>query len=267
MNIEIEKAKKEYDDGNYQQALKHLNNVTSDDNDYEYSLIFKASILFKMEDFKESLKLYDELIPRHPYEVLFWIEKTYCHYRLDENEKALTALNEVDRLLDKNDNKSLLLALSDLYFHLKDYENALKYCDYALNIDGNYESAWYNKLLILYFLDRNDDEMDTVINKIIQLSNGDILSLLPVLLQKLFSKNYRDCVNIINLCEDSKFDSENIEILKGAFYNYISKDLNVKLLLVNSNDLPIDDALNALIDFADEGKDNGKINGVQYFIV
>ena len=136
----------------------------------------------------------------------------------------------------------------------------------ALEIDGEFREALYEKSFIAM---RNDDSkaLDEISEKFLGLSDSDLFSLMPAFLLKLFSKDYAACVDLIEKSDLNEFDEEHVGMLKGIVYNQICREHSVALLVVNEENLSIDDALGALIDFVETGKTDGEIAGVQYFIL
>lgn len=265
LNEQIEKAKEEFKNGNYEESIKCIDGVDSSDDYYEIAQFIKSSCLLKLKQYKESLLILNDLISKTPYEVLLWIDKLYCHIFLKEDEKAARALDEIDRLADKTD-KSLLVQIARLSYLVGDYDMVLKYCDYALAIDPDFKEAWYEKASVLMELG-DDKETNHALNRIRELSDNDLLGTMPVFLMNLFSKNYRTCVDLISNVNQGEVDDEHMEMLKGMIYKQICDDNNACLLIVNAQELPIDDVLDVMIDFVETGKDYGEINKIHYFII
>lgn len=265
LNEQIEKAKKEFKNRNYEESIRFIDEVDSTDDYYELAQFLKSSCLMQLKQYRESLAILNDLISKTPYNELLWIDKLYCHIFLHENEKAVKALDEIDRLIDKTD-KSMLVQVARLSYLVGDYDKSLKYCDYALAIDPDFKEALYEKASVLMELD-DDEETNQVLNRMRELSDNDLLGTMPVFLMNLFSKNYRTCVDLVNNVNQGEVDDEHMEMLKGLIYKQICDDNNACLLIVNAQELPIDDALDIMFDFVETGKDHGEINGIHYFII
>lgn len=262
----IEKSKDEFENGNYELAIKYADEVRFDDKFYELAQFIKSSALIKLKKYDESLKILNELIRDDSYNELFWVDKLYCHVFLNEDEKAIKTLSEIDRIIDKK-NKSLLLRVIRLSSLIGEYDMALKYCDYALDVDPNFQEVLYEKAMIVNKFD-DKSEFNQISDKLMKLSDNSVLSLLGVFLLNLHSNNYRVAVDIINSMDFSNFeDDEYGELLKGVIYNQICDEFNVSLLIVDAEDLDLDDVLKVMLDFVDDGIDNGVVNGIQYFII
>ena len=74
MNSNIVNGKREYDEKNYDAALKYFDRVSSSDEDYSYMLIYKINSLMELEEYEKCLKLLNSLIEDMPYDRLLWYE-------------------------------------------------------------------------------------------------------------------------------------------------------------------------------------------------
>ena len=265
LNNHIENGKNEFDNGNYEKALDHFKLVNSNNEHYEYAQLFVANCLMELKRYDDSLDIVDKLISLNPYNKLAWFNRALCQIFLKDEEKALATIGEIIRLIDLR-SKYDLVFVAKLYKLLNIYDEALKFCDLALEIDENFKDALYEKSLVAMRLD-DDELINDVWDRLLELSDGGPLGFMSVFILKLFSKNYSACIDLINGLDGDKFDDEHIMMLKAMVYQQICEDLCVNLLVVNSEDFPLDDALDAMIDFVENKTDNGKINGVQYYII
>ena len=262
MNNKFEQGILEFENKNYEKAVIHFEGVGGDDEYYEYALSYRISCLMKLENYREALGFLNELIENNPYVDILWFEKAMCHINLDEDEKAFSALDSLERVVDSDD-KVKLLHIAKLYNILNDNLKVVEYCDKALDIDENFREAILEKSTVVLKLN-DPDAVDEVSKRIVDLSDNSLLSLMPAFLLKLFSKDYRGCLDVIGGCEEG---SESTEMVKGLVYKNLSEDLNAQILLTSEIDLSIDEAIGLLLDFKENGKDNGKIHGVQYFVL
>lgn len=265
LNDEIIKGKKEFKNGNYEEALGHFENVGEDDEFYGYAQLFSANCLMELKRYDDALRIVNVLIMQNPYNKLAWFNKVLCYIFSDDEKQALNIMDDVIGVVDMADKYDLVF-LAKLYKLLHCYDEALRYCNMALEIDGEFSEALYEKSFIAM---RNDDSnaLDEISEKFLGLSDNGLLSLMPAFLLKLFSKDYSACVDLIENTDLNEFDEEHVGMLKGIVYNQICRDHSVGLLVVNEENLSIDDALKALIDFVEAGKTDGEIAGVQYFIL
>lgn len=262
----IEKSKEELENGNYELAIKYADEIRFDDKFYELAQFIKSKALILLDKYNDSLKILNELIRNNSYNELFWVDKLYCHVFLNEDEKAIKTLGEIDRVIDKK-NKNLLLRVIRLSSLMNEYDFALKYCDYALEADPNFQEVLYEKAMIINNLD-DKTELNQISNKLLELSDNSVLSLLGIFLLNLYSNNYRLAVDVVNSMDFSNFEDEDYEdLLKIAVYNHICDNFNVALLIMGDENLSMDDVLKVMLDFVDNGVDNGVIDGFQYFII
>ena len=265
MNDLIEKGKVEFENENYREAISYFEQVGEDDRYYRYARLFMANSLMELNDYEESLKVVDSLISAEPYHKLAWFNKALCHVLLKQEREAYDTLDTILRIIDMDDKYDLVF-MAKLYKLLGDHDNALKYCDAALEIDEYFKDALYEKSFAALRIG-DDDAIRDVSDKLHVISNDDLIRLMPVFLLKLFSKDYKGCRDLINNSNHGELDDEHIELLKAAVYNQVCDELSINLLIVNGKDLPIDDALDAVIEFVESGKDNGEIGKIQYFII
>jgi tetratricopeptide (TPR) repeat protein len=262
MNTKFEQGILEFENKNYEKALIHFEGVDGDDGYYEYALSYRISCLMKLEKYREALGFLNELIENNPYVDILWFEKAMCHIYLNEDEKAFSALDSLERVVDSDD-KVKLLHVAKLYNILNDDLKVVEYCDKALDVDENFREAILEKSTVV--LNLNDPEaVDEVSKRIVDLSDNSLISLMPAFLLKLFSKDYRGCLDVIGRCDEG---SESTEMVKSLVYKNLSEDLNAQILLTCEIDLSIDEAIDIMLDFKESGKDNGKIHGVQYFVL
>ena len=265
MNDLIEKGKVEFENKNYSEALGYFEQVGEDDAYYRYAQLFKANCLMELEEYEDSLNVIDSLISNDSYHKLAWFNKALCHVLLKQEKEAYVALDNLLRMIDRDDKYDLVF-MAKMYKLLGDHDNALKYCDDALEIDEYFRDALYEKSFAALRI--NDvGAIRDISDKLHEISNDDLIRRMPVFLLKLFSKDYVGCRDLIDNSNQGELDDEHVEMLKAALYNQVCDDLCINLLIVNGDDLSIDDALDAVLEFVENGKDNGEIGKVQYFII
>ena len=265
MNDLIEKGKVEFENKNYPEALGYFEQVDEDDAYYRYAQLFKANCLMELEEYEDSLNVIDSLISNDSYHKLAWFNKALCHVLLKQEKEAYVALDNLLRMIDRDDKYDLVF-MAKLYKLLGDHDNALKYCDEALEIDEYFRDALYEKSFAALRINEVGAIRD-ISDKLHEIANDDLIRRMPVFLLKLFSKDYVGCRDLIDNSNQGELDDEHVEMLKAALYNQVCDDLCINLLIVNGDDLSIDDALDAVLEFVENGKDNGEIGKVQYFII
>ncbi len=262
---QFELGKIEFREENYEKALSHFESVDGDDDDYEISLFYRIPCLIHLKRYAEALSFINPLIEKNPNEFILWYDKARCHALLKEDKKAYSAMEQLERVVDTN-NKNDLLCIAKLYNFLHDDLKVVEYTDKALAIDENYRDALYEKSFAAFSLD--DDEMiEDVSKKLYDLSDKSLLSSTPMFLMKLFNKNYRGALDLLDNVVDDEAGKEHIDMLKAVVYEHLTEDLSAQLMLSQKMELDIDDALKIMFDFKDTGRDHGEINGVTYFIL
>ena len=264
MISKIEEAKKQYDEGNYESALDLLDNLSDELEHSKLALTLKFLCFMNLKRYDESLNVINSLIEIDPYNEFFWSCKVKCHYFNDGGEKALKALEELERITD-NDDKEGLVTVAELFNLVRNYKKALEYCDKALALDENYIPAIREKAMAASSLGDNGMMSDCA-DKLLEVSEDEGVTkiLIPFML-KLFSGRYRDCCNIVNSVAD--LDGEINEMLKGAIYKTMIDDLNIEIRISQDVEAYIDESLELLFDYHYEGIDSGLIKGVDYWVV
>lgn len=265
LNVQIKNGKIEFEKGNYQEALNHFEQAVVDDKDYEYVQFLKVVCLMELEQYRDALGLANSLISQDPYNKSAWFNKALCYIFMDEDEKALGIMDDILRIIDA-DSKYDLILVSKLYKLLKDYDEALKYCGDALKLDDEFGEAWYEKFFLGIHI--GDSEMvSQASQKLYVLCDGNMLGFMPLFLVKIFSRDYSGCMELIETWDIRKSDERLVEILKSIIFKEICENLNINLLLVDEGEVSIDDALDVMLDFVENGTNNGKIDEIQYFIM
>lgn len=265
MKSEFEQGKSEFKKENYKKALAHFELIKSDDDYYDVSLLYRITSLMHLKRYRESLSFLNQLIEEYPQEYLLWFDKARCHIFLKETDNAYVAVEHVERFIDSND-KNHLIYVSKLYNMLHDDSKAIEYADKALAIDENFEDALYEKYFVA--LRSCDDAMIEEISlKLYDMSDKSLMSSMPRFLLKLYFKEYVGALDLINDVVDDEVDYKYIKILKAAIYEHMSEDLSAQIVLSQKLELDIDDALEIMFDFKENGKDHGEIHGVNYFII
>ncbi len=261
MNNEFKQGMMEFEQENYEKALNHFECVNPTDKNYRASIAFRISSMLKLERYRDALSLINPLIEKDPYDELLWFDKAVCHINLHENKEAYSAMESLERVVDPKDKRKILL-VARLYKMLGNDSKTIEFCDKALEIDENYRDALHEKVLALVNSD-DKEAIDDVSARLMKVSDKNIISLMPIFLLKLFSKDFRGCFELVNeYCDDEEMG----EMLKAVIYKDLTDELNAELLLTQRIELTLDEALKLMLDFKEHGKDFGKIHGVQYFI-
>lgn len=264
MNSKIKKGRVEFNDENYEKALMYFDGVGEDDGDYMYVLFFKITCLMELQRYDRALFLIDSVLKEDPNDELLHYEKIRCHIALKEDEEALNALKNFEKIISKED-KRMLLAVSMFYRILGDCVNALKYCEMSLEIDDCFEEAIREKSLI--GIDLDDEEMiDSCADKLLEIADNRGVEAVSAFLLKLFISKFDDCLDIVDDLGDD-FDEDNVQLLKSIVYREFSEKLGVTIHLAEEVEMPIDDVILLLKEFDENGVSCGIIHGVAFNII
>lgn len=264
MNSKIKKGRMKFNDENYEEALRYFNQVSEDDEDYMYVLIFKITCLMELERYDKALFLIESLLREDPEDELLLYEKIRCHIALCENTEALATLKVFENIISPDD-KRMILCVSKFYKLLGDYANALKYCNDALQIDENFEDAVREKSLIGIGL--NDHEMiDSSADKLSEIIGHHGMGMISVFLLKLYISKFDDCISIIENLEGD-FKNDTLQMFKSIVYKELCEKFGVNLHVVGDVEISIDEAIRLLKNYAENGVDSGSINGVGFVIM
>ena len=248
-----------FHEGNYKKALSCFQNVEKDDVHYDEALKCQTFCFIRLEQYKKALEIINPLISKHPYDDLLWCNKIHCHIFLNENDKALKYLGELERLIDEKDISDIVM-VANLYNMLNEYDKALIYSDKALAIDESYIKAIYQKIFAV--MGKDDDVMlNEATDLLLKHSGNNFMNRVPAFLIKLFSKEYRQALDIVENCNHEAF-----ELLKSAIYVRMCDDLSVNVVTAEKCEISVDEALEILFDYVESGKTSGTIGEVKYFI-
>lgn len=256
---EIKKLFNEYENGNYESALKILDNLDVDDDSL---MVVEYACFMGLKKFDEALKVIEsleELCPEYEF-VLF--DKVRCQYFSDDKSGAIDTLKKLESGVDETDIENMI-KIADLYNLVGEYELSLKYCELALAIDENNFEAINIKSRNGIRL-KKDEVVNECADKLIK-EDGETIDLLFPFMLKMFSGNFNDCIDIINRIDAN--EEESIEMFKIALYNQMQEDLEVKLAFINQEtDISVDLALELMFKYYNGGVDSGEVNGVKYMI-
>ena len=262
MYDEIMEAKKEFENKNYEKVLEILDGIEGDAENIKFAIILRVASLRFLQRHDEALNVIDSAIEKYPYEEFLWSSKVEIHYFNNQKDKAIESLGQFERIIDKKD-KRALVEIAGKFDLVGDYENALKYCDMALDIDENFIEAVRQKALTAVSLKDHKMESECA-DKLLEIEGKSMInSMIPFML-KLFARRYKDALDIIESTED--FTDEHKELMIGSIYNRMSEDLKIEIRTSAPIDLVINDALSLLFGYYYDDIVSGDIHGVRYFI-
>lgn len=264
MDSKIDRGRIEFNDENYEKALAYFDAVDETDENYDYVLIFKITCLMELERYDKALFLIDSVLNEDPDDELFMYEKIRCHIALSERDEALKTLKRFEKIVSKDD-KRILLDVARFYKMLDEFKIGLNFCNMALAIDENFEDALYEKALIAISLN-NDEIINNCANKLLSIESEDKYRILPIFYLKLYSGNFRDCVDIVDSLK-YEFKDETCMMFKTIIFNQLCESLGVNLHLVEGEDISLDEAIGLLLDYGEKGINHGIVNDVSFIIM
>lgn len=264
LNLKIKEVEKEIDEKNFEKALAMLDEIESDDEEYELSLLFKVSCLINLKRYEECLAIIDILLKKNPNEELLWADKVMCHYFSGDKNQALKSLRKLESIVNRSDAYSLYV-VSQLANLLNRSNKAIEYANLALEIDENFERAVIEKAHAVSRI-KDYDEMNECADKLVELyGDNELLKLTFPFMLKLFSANYRGCLDLVNGIED--LDDEIIGMMKYAIYNQMCEDLNVEIYVIGEVESDLDDGLEMLFGYYYDGVEGGMVGNVSYVVI
>ena len=263
LNLEIEKAKNEFDDKNYERALEILDSLEVEGEYHKLAVMIRIASLMALKRYDDSLSVIDSNIEKFPYSDFLWSRRVECHYFNGDEENAVKSLEELERIVNK-DEKHALVFLAEEFELLDNHENALKYCDMALEIDEDFEDAVRQKAMIASSL-KDRDMMSDCADRLLKLYDDDIYKVMIPFMLKLFSGRYKDCLDIVNGV--NVLDDSQDEMFKGAIYKSMVEDLNIEIRTSAPIEMTVDEVLDLFFRYHYDGIKHGEINGARYLIV
>lgn len=264
MDSKIDKGRIEFHEENYDKALDYFDAVDEDDEDYDFVLIFKITCLMELERYDKALFLIDSLLNEQPRDELLLYEKIRCHIALNEKSEAIKTLNKFERIISKDD-KRMLLDISRFYRFLGDFKKALKFCNMALDVDGNFEDALYEQSLIAIALD-DKKLINQSADGLLNLIGENNLEVLPIFLLKMYSGKFGECLSLIENLKDN-LDEDTYDMLKVVVFNQLCESLDVNIHLTENVDISLDEAIGLMMDYDERGTKCGIINDVGFVIM
>lgn len=140
-------------------AFMYLRMCTNDSN-------LEGNKFFEAEEFAEALKHYNEYLLLYPDNVKTLYNRGRCLEVLGKTEESVRDYERVLKL--DPDNFKAILSLSQYHYNKEDYEAALLFCSYAVNLDEESALAHYYKARAHHKLGQFNDALDEY-NKVIDL--------------------------------------------------------------------------------------------------
>ena len=139
LNVNLKLAEL-YECGKYNETITECNKILKKDKNNFNALAIKFSAQFELAKYTEALKTCDKLLELEPNDLVIIYAKATTLYKLNIYNEAIECY---DKILEVTDNSASLLILNK-------YEEALKYCNYALELEPENCDANGLKQLIKY---------------------------------------------------------------------------------------------------------------------
>jgi tetratricopeptide (TPR) repeat protein len=136
----------------YEKAVSYLEkglkqiSVFGDDMDEDMSC-YLAESYYQLGDYEKSLKIYDELLDKHPEEQKYIMLKAENLIAMDKMEDAISLYEEG---WDKTKNSIFLREICDCYLEKKKYKKALKYAKQGVDLEGEESREFLFKEIVIY---------------------------------------------------------------------------------------------------------------------
>ena len=209
---DVAKIYSEY--GLFEKAFQWVARSKGDDSDDFKELM--ARTLFGVGKYKDSEKIYNELIDHNPYSAKYWNALANAQFMNEDYNAALTS-SEYAIAIDPDDTESLLSKANSLN-NLENYESALSYFQkYSEKVDTDEYGFLYQGTCLIN-LGRYQEAIP-VLEKAEEVSDKDSYYL-PDIYQELafvYSdlKMPETAIYYLDKTEDLKCDHNNINIIRG----------------------------------------------------
>lgn len=146
LNVNLKLAEL-YECGKYDETITECNKILKKDKNNFNALAIKFSAQFELTKYTEALKTCDKLLELEPNNLVIIYAKATTLYKLNIYNEAIECY---DKILKVTDNFNVLFFKSASLLILNKYEEALKYCNYALELEPENCDANGLKQLIKY---------------------------------------------------------------------------------------------------------------------
>ena len=201
----------------YQQhdkAFEWMARSQGDDSDDFKELM--ARTLFGLGKYKDSERIFNELIDHDPYSTRYWIALASAQFMNEDYQSAITS-SEYAIAIDPNDPDSVLSKANSLY-NLENYESALTYYQRYSQILEDDEFGYLHQGTCLVNLGRFE-EAAKVLQQAEKLANGDSPYMTEIYQELSFTfSELHDpdrAVSYIDKTKDLDCDHVNMEIIRG----------------------------------------------------
>ena len=198
----------------FDKAFEWVARSQGDDSDDFKELM--ARTLFGLGKFKDSERIFNELIDHNPYSTRYWIALASAQFMNEDYHSAITS-SEYAIAIDPNDAESVLAKANSLY-NLEDYESAFTFYQRYSQMVGDDEFGYLHQGTSLINLGRYEDAIE-VLKQAEELAKGGS-SYLPEIYQELafaYSELHQAdwAISYIDKTWDLDCDHVNMEVIRG----------------------------------------------------
>ena len=198
----------------FNKAFEWVARSQGDDSDDFKELM--ARTLFGLGKYKDSERIFNELIDHDPYSTRYWIALASAQFMNEDYQSAITS-SEYAIAIDPNDPDSVLSKANSLY-NLENYESALTYYQRYSQILEDDEFGYLHQGTCLVNLGRFE-EAAKVLQQAEKLANGDSPYMTEIYQELSFTfSELHDpdrAVSYIDKTKDLDCDHVNMEIIRG----------------------------------------------------
>ncbi|OYT53347.1 MAG: hypothetical protein B6U72_06250, partial [Candidatus Altiarchaeales archaeon ex4484_2] len=153
----------------YEEALEVYDTALTLEPDDTRVLYNKADVLTDLGRYSEAIGLLDKVLEKNSSYSDAWMNKAVNLHFLGRYNEALYAYDNVLEDSSRYDREDILLNKIDALNGLGRYDEAITLADEAIEIDPNFDSAWHNKGLTLYYLGYLNRSLECF-NKVLELN-------------------------------------------------------------------------------------------------
>lgn len=175
-----------------------------------------ARTLFGLGKYKDSEKLFNELIDRDPFSTRYWNALASAQYMNEDYDASVTS-SEYAIAIDPDDPEGLLSKANGL-FRLENYEEAEKYFSRYVEKVPDDEFALMEQGTCLINMDRSDDAL-AVLHRAVEVAPPDSPYLPDIYQELAFAYSEQDetdlALDYLNKTEQQDCDHTQIEVIRG----------------------------------------------------
>ena len=202
------------DYGVYDMAYKWMN-IGNESQLPEYKEL-KARVLFGMEMYSDSAKVYNELIDSNPYSKRYWNSLASAQFMNEDYDEAITS-SEYAIAIDPKDSYGLLAKANSLY-RLNKYKEALDYYGRYCEINPTDEFGRLHKGICLVNLSRYEDAIEQL-ETALSVAKPDSTYIVQIYQEMAFAysaiRNPEKAIEYIDKTDSMDCDHTDMKVLRG----------------------------------------------------